>query len=185
MSENAFGHYDREAESEQIIYNPPAAVGNPAGSTVADDLADLFKARDDDHYATFKAIAPNGAELALEFDTNLEAEEWQRFQKIAQGNRKARRGGETGNAEPWKSAAAMISEKSTKITHLATGKVYEDADGDQLTLRSLEWLEMAGHPEHPINATLSFFGFSQVVTLGNAYVEATGLDDEVERIDPM
>ena len=78
----------------------------------------------------------------------------------------------------------MISEKSTKITHLATGRVYTDADGDQLTLRSLEWLEAAGRPGDPIAANLDFFGFSQVITLGNGYVEATGLDDEAERVDP-
>lgn len=182
---STFGDYDRDTENQNILTNPPAAVGNPGAGTVADDLASLFQDSDGDHYVTFKATAPNGSVLALEFDTNLEPEEWTRYQKLASGNRASRRGSTTGSdGKPWLSAAAMVAEKSTKITNLATGKVYTDAEGDPLTLRSEEWLALAERPGDPIAAALKFFGFTQVVTLGNGYVEATGLDDEVERIDP-
>lgn len=183
---NTFGDYDRAEEDAQIKANPPAAVGNPGTGSVASDLADLFTARDDDHYVEFKATAPNGANLALEFDTDLTPEEWARFQRMATGNRKTRRSGATDNtpSEAWRSAAAMIATKSTKITNLDRDMVYRDNDGDLLTLRSTEWLDHAGCPADPIGAALKFFGFAQVVRLGTGYVEATGLDEEAERVDP-
>lgn len=187
MSETpTFGGYDRDAEDEKIAANPPAAVGNPGHSTVAGDLASLFQARDDDHYVTFRATAPNGAALALEFDTDLTPEEWARYTKLASGNRRSRRSGAGADSpsEAWRSGAAMIAEKSTKITNLDHDMVYRDDDGDLLTLRSVEWLDNAGCPNDPIGAALKFFGFAQIVSLGAGYVEATGLDQEAERIDP-
>lgn len=187
MSNTTFGDYDRAAEDEQIKANPPAAVGNPGTTSISAQLSELFKERDDDHYVTFKATAPNGAELALEFDTDLTPDEWARYQRLAAGNRKSRRSGGPGQDTPheaWRSAAAMIAEKSTKITNIDHDMVYRDNDGDLLTLRSVEWLDFAGHPTDPIAAALKFFGFAQIIRLGSGYVEATGLDEEAERVDP-
>lgn len=185
MSDTTFGKYDdRATEDEKIRANPPAAVGDPAGATVVDTLESLFEERDTDHFTEFEAVAPNGATLLLQFDTNLTAEEYQRFNKIAEtGNRSGRRSGRT-ETKPWLSAAAMLSEKSTRIKNKATGKVYKDAQGDELTLVSEEWLTLAKCPGDPINATLQFFGFPQVVALGNGYVQDTGLDTEAQRVDP-
>lgn len=178
------GDFDRADETQDIRDNPPAAIGNPGGSTLADSLEDLFVAKID-HHVQFPATAPNGAELILEFDTELTGEEFNRYQKIAQGNRAARRGGAgSSDVKPWLSAAAMLSEKSTRITHKATGKVYQDPKGHPLTLVSEEWLTLAGAPADPINANLLFFGFPQVIALGNAYMRATGLDNEVDAVDP-
>lgn len=184
MTETTFGDYDRDQETNAILADPPAAAGDPGTSTVATTLADLFKEQDADRFATFKATAPNGAELALEFDTRIEPEEWNRYQRMAgTGNRASRRAG-TEEREVWRSAAAMLTEKSVKITELATGVVYKDAKERPLTLRSEEWLAAADHPNDPIGAAVRFFGFAQVVTLGNGYMVAAGLDDEAERVDP-
>lgn len=184
MADN-FGDYeDRETENDIIRRNPPAAVGDPAGTSIIDTLESLFEERDNDHFTEFEAVAPNGSVLLLQFDTNLTAEEYERFNKVAEsGNRAARRSGRT-ESKPWLSAAAMISEKSTRIKNKATGKVYKDAQGDQLTLVADEWLSLAGCPGDPITATLKFFGFPQVVALGNGYVQDTGLDTEAQRVDP-
>ena len=180
----AFGQYDREDEDEVIHTRPPAAVGGSTGESVADDLEGLFVANDDGRYKTYTAVALNGAELLLEFDGDLDGEELARYQKIAAGNRAARRNGGQGDSKPWLSAAAMLSEKSTKITNKATGKVYQDAEGHDMTLVSEEWLKYCGYPKDPIAATLKFFKFPQVVALGNAYMRDTGIDNEPERIDP-
>lgn len=179
-----FGDYDRTAEDTAITINPPAAVGNPGPESVAASLADLFVERDADRYVTFKATAPNGNELALEFDTRIAPEEWNRYQRMAGGNRASRRAGANDTPEVWRSAAAMLVEKSVKITELATSLVYTDAKDRNLTLRSVEWLEAAGHPNDPIGAAVRFFGFAQIITLGNGYMTAAGLDQEAERVDP-
>lgn len=178
-----FGDYDRETENQAITANPPAAVGNPAGGDIASSLKDLFTDRDEDRYVGFKATAPNGNTLALEFDTRIEPEEWNRYQRMAGGNRAARRaGGEP--PEVWRSAAAMLVEKSVKITEIDTGIVFTDAKDRALTLRSVEWLDAAGHPGDPIGAAVKFFGFAQIVSIGNGFMSAAGLDEEAERVDP-
>lgn len=179
-----FGDYDRETENQAIATDPPAAVGNPGGGDVASSLKDLFTDRDEGRFVAFKATAPNGNELALEFDTRIEPEEWNRYQRMAGGNRAARRGGGGEAPEVWRSAAAMLVEKSTRITELLTDITYEDAKSRPLTLRSVEWLEAAGSPTDPIAAAVRFFGFAQIISVGNAYMSAAGLDDEAERIDP-
>lgn len=179
------GDYDsRDVEDASILRNPPAAVGNPNGASVADDLGDLFKDEDSDHFRTYKAVAPNGAVLALQFDINLDGEEYTRYQKVADGNRAARRRGNTQDTKPWLSAAAMLAEKSTKITNLTSGRTYTDSQGRNVTMTSEEWLAQAGFPNDPVNAALKVFGFPQIVSLGNAYIVDTGLDAEAERVDP-
>jgi hypothetical protein len=179
-----FGGYDRDEEDEVIHQTPPAAVGGATGETIADDLEGLFEVNDAGRYKTYPAVALNGAELLLEFDGDLDGEELARYQKIAAGNRAARRNGNTGDSKPWLSAAAMLSEKSTKITNKATGKVYKDADGHDMTLTSEEWLKYCGFPKDPVAANLKFFKFPQIVALGNAYMRDTGIENEPERIDP-
>lgn len=179
-----FGQYDREEEDEVIHQRPPAAVGGAVGESVADDLEGLFQVNDAGRFKTYPAVAPNGAELLLEFDGDLDGEELARYQKIAAGNRAARRNGSTGDSKPWLSAAAMLSEKSTKITNKETGRVYKDAEGHDLTLVSEEWLTYAGFPKDPVQATLKFFKFPQVIALGNAYMRDTGIDNEPDRVDP-
>lgn len=180
-----FGSYDRDDEAEEIRNAPPFAAGNPDGSTVGDSLEALFTASDD-HFTAYEAVAPNGAVLLLEFDIDLEGDELARYQKLARGNRAARRNGNVNDEDrkPWLSAAAMLSEKSTKITNQATGKVYQDTEGNDLTLVSEEWLRLAGAPKDPVQATLNFFGFPQVISLGNAYMRDTGIDAEPERVGP-
>lgn len=180
-----FGQYDREEEDEVIHQRPPAAVGGAVGATVADDLESLFKVNDAGRYKTYIAVAPNGAELLLEFDGDLDGEELSRYQKIAAGNRAARRNGNNQDSKPWLSAAAMLSEKSTKITNKDSGKVYKDSEGHDMTLVSEEWLTHAGHPKDPVAAALAFFKFPQVVALGNAYMRDTGIDNEPDRVDPI
>lgn len=179
-----FGGYDRDTEDEHIRAAPPASVGGFTGQNIADDLESLFQANDTNRYKTYLATALNGAELLLEFDGDLDGEELARYQKVAAGNRAARRNGTPADTKPWLSAAAMLAEKSTKITNKATGKVYTDADGHPLTLASEEWLTLAGHPKDPVAATLAFFKFPQVVALGNAYMRDTGIEDEPERVGP-
>lgn len=180
-----FGQYDREEEDEVIHQRPPAAVGGATGGTVADDLEGLFVANDAGRYKTYPAVAPNGAELLLEFDGDLDGEELARYQKIAAGNRAARRNGAQGETKPWLSAAAMLSEKSTKITNKTTERVYKDSEGHDMTLVSEEWLTHAGHPKDPVAAALAFFKFPQIIALGNAYMRDTGIDNEPDRVDPI
>ena len=185
MTDQPFGQYDRDEEDEVIHQNPPAAVGGAIGSSIADDLEGLFKVNDAGRYKTYPAVAPNGAELLLEFDGDLDGDELARYQKIAAGNRAARRNGSNNDTKPWLSAAAMLSEKSTKITNKATERVYTDSEGHNMTLTSEEWLMHAGHPKDPVAATLAFFKFPQVIALGNAYMRDTGIDNEPDRVDPI
>jgi len=171
------------AEDQQIAANPPAAYGDPAGATVADSLEDLFEAKDEGRFVRYPAVAPNGAELILEFDTKLTADEFARYQKLADGNRASRRS-KNPDPKPWLSAAAIIAEKCTSITHKASGEVYKSTTGRNLTPRSEEWLKMAKAAGDPINGALNFFGFPQVIALGNAYMAETGLDDELQAVGP-
>lgn len=180
-----FGDYDDQ--DDVIRANPPAAVGNPEGKSVALNLKSLFE-KSAPKRITLEADAPNGTLLELEFDLELTAEDFERYEDIGRGlNRSGRRGKKSEDLPPIKRhlfAAAMLAEKSTKITVADTRQVFEDGEGHDLTLSDPLWLEMAGNPGDPVAATLGTFGDLQVIALGDGYVRATPLGQEKTAVPP-
>lgn len=180
-----FGHIDRTVEDQQIRHQPPAAVGNPRGGSVLDQLTALFKGYDEQHTAVLPARAKTGAQFWFEFDLDITEEDIQAYGEEGQ-NRAARRNGKTPNPLKSKVYARTLSDRNTAVytTDPANGGTpLLDDEGDNVTVHSDWWLQALG-ADDPIKGLRDLFGDVKVTALYFDFMDAVGHIGDPEAVDP-
>lgn len=179
-----FGAVDRDTEDAQIHANPPAAVGNPRGGSVLDQLQTLFKGYDEQHTAVLPARAKSGTQFWFEFDLDITEEDIQSYQTEGQN----RAGNRAGKTQPLKAKvyARTLSDRNLKVyteDPEQGGKPLLDPENYPLTVHSEEWLQ-ALKIENPTEALRALLGDVKLTALYFSFMEAVGHIGDPEAVDP-
>lgn len=196
-----FGAIDRVTEDIHIRNQPPRAAGNPGAGSLASQLRAKFANRDKQRVAVIEGHTRAGESVWLGFDIDVTEAELKRFREAGQ-NRAARR--KKGQSEEDVSNQAMaaraINEKNVKVwisepvKDPKTGEwvgYLEDEDGDEITVRSDEWLaalnetceEGAAPIQDPEEGLVELFGFAGLIAIFEEFdAEAAGKGARV--VDP-
>lgn len=134
---------------------------------------------------------PERPNWQVEFNCYISSDEFKQFQRQASGakNRKARRSGSgTGDIDQFELAAIMIQEKSTAI--LYKGEKIADQDGDDMTLRSNEFVEFmqgtkaGGDVQTSAHAIEAFLTAGYMLQVGESIAAEAGFAGQAEPVNP-
>lgn len=134
---------------------------------------------------------PDRPNWQLGFNCHISSDEFKEYQRQASGakNRKARRSGSgAGDIDQFELASVMIQEKSTKI--LYKGQPVEDSDGDDMTLRSPEFVEfiqgtnLGGDVRTAAHAIEVFLTAGYMLQLGESIAAEAGYAGQAEPVNP-
>lgn len=182
------GDYDRDEETQDILDNPPASVGNPGAGSVLSQLKARF-AKLDEKATTFiraENRGPDDLGLWLEIDKDITLTLLNQYREAERGNRAARRTGD-GTINMDRVHARILVEHCVGIYagDPRENAPVQDDQGRPVILRDEQWINDLGCPGDPISAVLRLFGSGHARTIaGTALVEA-GIDgDLAEVVDP-
>lgn len=191
MTDQVFGHVDRDTENAQIQSNPPIAVGNPRGTSLLDQLKERFKGYDEERLGKIKLTARNGAPVWLELDLDIDEDTLKDYRDKAKGNRAARRGKnkDAGDVSLVRVTARILSDRNTRVwfddpeqggTHIMDT---DEQHPDPLTVHSDEWLAITGSHD-PVQGLRDLFGDWALINAGEDYMELAGVDGGSEIVNP-
>ena len=195
MTEQVYGadmvpKIDRDVEDAQIRNQPPAAVGNPRGTSLVEQLKARFKGYDEQRLGKIRLNARNGAPVWLELDLDISEDELKVYREKAKGgNRAARRnrgGQEQGDVSLALVTARILNDRNTRVWFddpAEGGKPLTDAEGDPLTVYSEEWLAITGSDD-PVAGLRALFGDWTLIDGGEDYMELAGVGEGSEIVNP-
>lgn len=157
-----YGDFDTETRT---VPEPPANTPAISASSLMDEIrADAKKSLE--RKVTFEVVTRPGYKLT--FDVNIEKDDVERWQRNAQGKRKR-----ADDVNALQLASQALIESNVAI-YRHDAKVV-DGDGDPMTLRSKEWLDIWGGVS--LMAIRTFMGDGTAMSMGLAVLKEAGYGD--------
>lgn len=176
-----FGHYDRDAEDQDIAREGIVATGKPTKSgSVLSQLKAKFEKLDEDRRRIFKVAARNGETFWLELDTDIHDEELRDARKRSEVGTRAEKRAGTADVSITLLAGEIINLKNTRLwaeDPAEGGEALEDTEGDPLTVHSEEWCDLLNTPRDPVGGLRYLLGDMKLTDLYNVYTEVAGIGE--------
>lgn len=163
MTETVYGAYEDTAAPASIP-EPPTKAPVKASSLLDEIRQDAKKSLE--RKVTYEVTTREGYKLT--FDVNIEKDDVERWQRNAQGKKKR-----VEDVNTLQLASQALIESNVAI--FRNDAKVTDEEGDALTLRSTEWVDIWGGPA--LLAIRTFMGDGLCMSMGLAVLREAGYGD--------